>query len=44
MKSDFEVYIGVYLVAVWFIGWSHVIGLIVYWQILRIKYHLSPLT
>ena len=31
MKSDMEVYIGIYLIAVWFIGWSSLITIIMYW-------------
>jgi hypothetical protein len=41
LKADIEVYIGFYLIAVWFLGWSSVISIIVYWQMLRIKYIIN---
>lgn len=41
LKSDMEVYIGVYLIAVWFIGWSGLLTIIMYWQILRVRYMIS---
>lgn len=41
MKSEIEVYIGIYLALALFIGWSNLLSLIVYWQYLRIKYVLN---
>lgn len=41
LKSDVEVYIGLYLIAVWFIGWSSFITIMMYWQIMRVRYMLS---
>lgn len=31
-RNDLEVYIGFYLIAVFFIGWSHFIAIALYWQ------------
>lgn len=31
LKSDLEVYIGFYLIAVWFLGWSSLITIMMYW-------------
>lgn len=41
MKSDMEVYIGFYLLVVWFFGWSHLLSILIYWQLLRIKYMIN---
>jgi hypothetical protein len=41
LKADTEVYIGIYLIAVWFIGWSSFITIMMYWQIMRVRYMLS---
>lgn len=31
LKADTEVYIGIYLIAVWFVGWSSFITIMMYW-------------
>ena len=41
MKTDLEVYIGVYMVITWFMGMSNLLGILLYWQILRIRYMLT---
>lgn len=41
LKSDMEIYIGLYLIAVWFIGWSSLITILMYWQIMRVRYMMS---
>lgn len=41
MKSDIEVYIGIYLVVVWFLGWSNILTIMMYWQVLRLRYMIS---
>eukprot|EP00347_Sterkiella_histriomuscorum_P023348 403334989 len=41
MRSDFQVYIGIYLIVVWFIGWSSIIQIFLYWQIMRVQYMMS---
>jgi hypothetical protein len=41
LKSEIEVYIGIYLVVALAIGWSNFISVIVYWQLLRIKHVLN---
>jgi hypothetical protein len=30
-KAEIEVYIGIYLVVVWFVGWSNLLVIILYW-------------
>jgi hypothetical protein len=44
LKSDLEVYIGIYLIAVWFIGWSNLIIILVHWQLMRVKYVINYTT
>jgi len=41
LKSDIEVYIGIYLIVVWFIGWSSFLSILMYWQIMRLRYMIS---
>lgn len=41
LKSDIEIYIGLYLIAVWFVGWSSLITILMYWQIMRVRYMMS---
>lgn len=41
MRSDFEVYIGIYLIVVWFLGYSTIIQIFLYWQIMRVQYMIS---
>jgi len=41
MKVDIEVYMGLYLIGVWFIRRSHIFGIMIYWQMLRIRYMLG---
>jgi hypothetical protein len=31
MKADMEVYIGIYLIVVWFLGWSSLLSIMMYW-------------
>ena len=44
LKADIELYIGFYLIAVWFIGWSSLITIIMFWQIMRLRYMISAHT
>lgn len=30
-KHDMEVYLGFYLIIVWFFGWSHIIAIMLFW-------------
>jgi hypothetical protein len=30
-KAEIEVYIGIYLLVVWFVGWSNLLSIILYW-------------
>jgi hypothetical protein len=41
LKADLEVYIGIYLIAVWFIGWSSLLSIMMYWQIMRLRYMIN---
>ena len=41
IKADIEVYIGLYLIIVWFFGWSHIVCIVMYLQFLRLRYMLS---
>jgi hypothetical protein len=41
LKGDIEVYLGFYLIVVWAFGWSHLVAIMLYWQVLRIRYMLS---
>jgi len=41
LKSDIEIYIGLYLIAVWFVGWSSLITILMYWQIMRVRCMMS---
>ena len=41
LKSDLEIYIGIYLVVGWFLGWSNIISIFFYWQYMRLKYMLN---
>ena len=41
MKADLEIYIGLYLIGAWFIRRSHIFGITIYWQTLRIRYMLG---
>jgi hypothetical protein len=36
-----EVYIGIYLIVVWFIGWSSLLSIMMYWQIMRLRYMIN---
>lgn len=40
-QQDIEVYLGFYLIAVFFIGWSHFLAIMLYWQQQRVRYMLS---
>ena len=42
-KSDIEIYLGLYLIAAWFFKKSHLIGIVVYWQLLRVRYMIGGL-
>lgn len=44
MKSEIEVYIGFYLVAVWFMRRSHIFGIVMYFQMIRVKCMLGGAT
>lgn len=41
MRSDFEVYIGLYLIIGWFIGQSNILQILIFWQITRMRYMTS---
>ena len=41
LRADLEVYIGVYLIVGWFLGWSSLISIFFYWQYMRLKYMLN---
>jgi hypothetical protein len=39
-----EVYIGIYLIVVWFLGWSTLLSIMMYWQIMRLRYMINANT
>lgn len=41
MRSDIEVYLGFYLIIGWFLGWSGFLSIILYWQLMRMRYMMS---
>lgn len=41
MKADLEIYIGIYLMVGWFLGWSSIISIFFFWQYMRIKYMIN---
>lgn len=41
LRADLEIYIGVYLIVGWFLGWSTIISIFFYWQYIRLKYMLN---
>lgn len=41
MKHDIEVYMGFYLIIVWCIGWSHLLSIFFFWQIMRVRCMIS---
>jgi hypothetical protein len=41
LEADTEVYLGIYLIAVFFIGWSSFLTIIMFWQIMRVRYMMS---
>jgi hypothetical protein len=41
-KSDIEVYTGVYLIVGIFFGMSSFIGVLLYWQVLRVRCMINP--
>lgn len=41
MKSEIEVYMGVYLIAVWYVKRSHIFGIVMYLQMIRVRYMLG---
>lgn len=41
LKADAEVYIGIYLIVVWFLGWSSLLTILMYWQIMRLRYMIN---
>ena len=43
LKTEIEIYIGVYLIGVWVIRRSHIFGVVVYWQVLRVRYMIGGL-
>ena len=42
-KSDIELYLGLYLIVAWFFKKSHIFGIVVYWQLLRVRYMIGGL-
>jgi hypothetical protein len=44
MKGDLEVYLGFYLIVMWFFRRSHLFSILIYWQLLRIRYMQDGLT
>jgi hypothetical protein len=42
-KSDIEIYLGLYLIIAWFFKKSHLFGIVVYWQLLRVRYMIGGL-
>lgn len=42
-KSDIEIYLGIYLITAWFFKKSHLFGIVVYWQLLRVRYMIGGL-
>jgi hypothetical protein len=36
-----EVYLGFYLIIVWMLGWSHAIAILLFWQMMRVRYITS---
>lgn len=43
-KSDIEIWLGIYLILVWFLRKSHIFSILCYWQLLRIKYMMGGST
>jgi hypothetical protein len=41
LEADTEVYLGVYLVVVWFVGWSNFLTIVMFWQIMRVRFMMS---
>lgn len=41
LEADTEVYLGIYLIAVLFLGWSSFLTIIMFWQIMRVRYMMS---
>ena len=41
LRADLEVYTGIYLIAGWFLGMSNLIGIMLYWQCLRVRAMLN---
>ena len=44
LKSDAEVYIGIFAIVGVFIGMSNILFIFVYFQMMRIKYLVNPIT
>ena len=42
-KSDIDIYLGIYLIVVWFFKRSHIFSIVVYWQVLRVRYMIGGL-
>lgn len=42
MKCDLEIYLGICLLLGWFIGLSQIVSIILYWQVLRVRYMINP--
>lgn len=42
MKCDLEIYLGICLLLGWFIGLSNIVSIILYWQVLRVRYMINP--
>lgn len=41
MRSDIEIYLGFYLIIGWFLGWSNLIQIVLFWQLMRVRYMMS---
>lgn len=41
LKADLEVYLGLYLIFAWFLRRSHLFSILLYWQLLRIRYMIG---
>lgn len=41
LQYDIMVYIGFYLPVVWFLGWANFVGIMLYWQVLRVSHMLN---
>lgn len=42
MKHDMEVYVGIYITLGIFLGMSSIVTILIYWQMMRMRYLMSP--